>query len=317
MNWVSPPEQVRRFSLHQLLQHGTATGLWFVLAISAALSLNLPGIWGGIHITTGIVASFFILYHALYLVSTGIRHDMPLGKVAFLPVGREWERLGARTEGGGPPAKYSPEEKGDYLNILIWAIPLVATGVLLRWPGLLGVPGPGAYSWIRVAHAGFGAAWTLHILLVHIPRRWLDMPSPFRRAILTGKVPLELAEERAGWIEELVEQGVLVPLPDETVPEADRDSRAVRDLFENGNRLAREGRFGEAAASFEEALRLFPDYSQARFNLAVARMKEGRGDLAEEEFLRFIEYDPFNPMAEKARDHLESLRKRAGPKGSE
>lgn len=312
MNWVSPPDQVRRFSLHQLLQHVVATGLWLVLAVTAAVSRNVPGVWGGIHITTGVLASSFLLYHALYLVSTGIRHDLPLRKVAFLPVGREWEQLGGRKESGFPTAKYSPEEKGDYLNILIWAIPLVATGVLLRWPGLFGVPGPRAYSWIRVAHAGFGAAWTLHILLVHIPGRWLRMPDPFRRAILTGKVPLSHAEERAGWIGELVERGILVPLPEEKLHEADRDSKAVRDLFENGNRLAREGKFGEAAASFEEALRLFPEYSQARFNLAVARMKEGREDLADEEFLRFIEQDPFNPMAEKARELLETLRKRDG-----
>ena len=53
------------------------------------------------------------------------------------------------------------------------------------------------------------------------------MPESFRMAMVTGMVPLKAAEERTGWIEELVKAGVLVPLPEEPVPEADLDSRAV------------------------------------------------------------------------------------------
>jgi len=316
VNWVHPPDKVRRFSVHQLVQHGIATVLWMVLTISA-LSLSLGAVrWGEAHVGAGVLASVFFLYHLLYLVVTGIRYDLPLGKVACFPSGPEWKSLRKGTPDSVPLGKYSPAEKGDFLNILIWSVTLVGSGLLLRWPGMLGVSGPVAYSWIRVVHAGCGAAITLHVSLRHIPDRWARMPESFRMAMVTGMVPLKAAEERTGWIEELVKAGVLVPLPEEPVPEADLDSRAVRDLFEEGNRLARDGRFGEASASFEEALRLYPQYSQARFNLAVARAKEGRTDLAEEQLLRFLRDDPFNPMVEKARELLESLtgqRERKGP----
>lgn len=70
---------------------------------------------------------------------------------------------------------------------------------------------------------------------------------------------------------------------------------------------AQKGLYAEACAAFEEALLLFPDYSQARFNLAVARMREGRSDLAAEQFRMFIQSDPFNPMASKAKELLETI----------
>lgn len=312
MNWVHPPEAVRRFSVHQLVQHGAAAVLWVVLILSA-LSLSFRvGRWGGVHVGAGILACAFFLYHLLYLAATGIRHDMALGSVACFPSGDEWKWLRGRIPSTVPMGKYSPGEKGDYLNLLLWSLPLAGSGILLRWPGLLGVPGPAAYAWIRVMHAGCGAALTLHILLRHVPNRWIRMPGPFRMAVVRGTVPLEYAEERAGWIGELVAAGVLVPLPEEPVPEADLDSKAVRDLFEEGNRLAREGRFGEASESFEEALRLYPHYSQARFNLAVARSREGRPDLAEEQLQRFLRDDPFNPMVEKARELLAALQEKRG-----
>ena len=66
---------------------------------------------------------------------------------------------------------------------------------------------------------------------------------------------------------------------------------------------------------FEDALILYPGYSQARFNLGVARWKSGKEDLAEEQFRMFIDMDPFNPMAEKARDMLGSLLRKKDGKG--
>ncbi len=312
MNWVHPPEQIRRFSLHQVAQHGIAVLLWGSLTVSAAgLSIS-GGRWGSLHVGLGVFTAAFFLYHLLVLVATGIRYDLPWSRVACVPSGPEWDALRGGARDAVAPGKYSPAEKADYLNLLLWSIPLAATGLLLRWPGMLGVPGPGAYAWIRVVHAGCGASVTLNILLRHVPDRWIRMPHPFRMAIVNGKVPLTSVEERPGWIEELVKDGILVPLPEEKEPEVDPDSRAVRDLFEEGNRLAREGRFGEAASSFEEALRLYPQYSQARFNLAVARAKEGRKDLAIDHLLRFLQDDPFNPMVEKARELLETLQKAGG-----
>jgi tetratricopeptide (TPR) repeat protein len=203
--------------------------------------------------------------------------------------------------------KYNPAERGDYLNILLWSALLVASGIFLRWPGRLGIPGPGSYYWLRVIHAGCGTAWTIHLLSAHIPDRWLRSSGPFRRAILTGTVPLGEASTRTDWIADLVSAGMLVPAPEETPQEDRQESGQVRDLLELGNRLTREERYEEAVNAFEEALALYPQYSQARFNLGVARMRMGHMEQAKEQFRLFIEADPFNPIAGRAREMLEEI----------
>lgn len=307
MNWINPPAAIRRFTWHQVGQHAGAMALWLVLAVTAALSGIGGPWWQGLHVTLGLVGAAFLLYHLFALMAIGVRHDVSPEKIAFFPAGWERKRLRAGPDPSNPTGKFAPEEKGDYLAILTWAILLAATGIVLRWPGRLGVPGPAAYAWLRLVHAGCGAALCVHVLLVHVPGRWLRSTGVFRRAIFSGSVPLAVAATRPGWIADLVASGALVPVPEAAPIESHRESAQVRDLLEQGNTLAQRGRYGEACAAFEEALKLFPDYSQARFNLAVARMREGRADLAAEQFRLFIQSDPFNPMAGKAKELLESV----------
>ncbi len=307
MNWINPPGTIRRFTWHQVIQHWVGAALWVVLAVSAVFSgtAGVPG--RTVHLTAGMLGAAFLAYHLFALAAIGVRNDVSPENVAFLPVGWERKRLRRGPDPADPVGKYSPEEKGDYLAILVWSLLLAVTGLLLRWPGHLGVPGPGSYAWLRVVHAGLATALSAHVLLVHVPARWIRASAPFRRSIVGGGVPLETVETRAGWISDLVGAGTLVPVPEETPQEGHRESVQVRDLLEEGNRLAQRGLYGDAAAAFEEALRLFPDYSQARFNLGVARMREGRTDLAADQFRLFIEMDPFNPMAGKAKDLLDSI----------
>jgi thiosulfate reductase cytochrome b subunit len=305
MNWINPPETVRRFTAHQLVQHWFAAALWIVLAGSAVVAGAGVGGSRSVHAAAGLAALLLLVYHGIVLASVGIRFDMSAENVAFLPWGRDWSvirrRKGVRTEYG----KYSPAEKGDYLAILAWSSLAAVTGVLLRWPSSFHVPGASAFEWIRTLHAGFGAALAVHLLAVHVPRRWSAPPADFRRAILIGTVPLRDAETRAGWVRDLVDRGILVPAPETTQSAEDRESSAVRELLELGNRFARAGKYGEACGAYTEALRLLPGYSQARFNLAVALHRDGRTGEAREQLTIFIEQDPFNPMVEKAREMLD------------
>lgn len=304
MKWMNPPEVIRRFTLHQIAQHWAAVFLGAILAVSAAASPFLQsGVAGDVHVHAGLAGAGFLLYHLLVVVGIGIRDDVPVEKVAFLP-------LSSPADG-----KYAPGERGDYFLILSWSLLLAVTGIVLRWPGRVGIPGPRAFYWLKVVHAGCGAAWIAHILAVHVPARWLRSPPSFRRAVIGGTVPLAEAVSREGWVADLVAAGILVPVPSETVSEDRRESLKVRDLLEEGNRLTRHGRYEDAAAAFEEAIRLYPEYSQARFNLGVARMRQGRMDLAAEQFRRFVETDPFNPMAEKARELLREAASDAGGGG--
>lgn len=306
-SWINPPPTIRRFTWHQVVQHGAAMALWAALAVAAALSGLAGSGWLGLHGTIGIVGAAFLLYHLFSLVAIGARHDVSPERIAFFPVGWERRRLRAGPDPSDPTGKYAPEEKGDYLAVVAWSTLAVVTGILLRWPGRLGIPGAGAYAWLRVVHAGCGAALSVHILLVHLPGRWLRSPIALRSAVFSGSVPLEVAETRPGWVAELVASGALVPVPVEAPTESHRESVQVRDLLEDGNVFAQKGLYAEACAAFEEALRLFPDYSQARFNLAVARMRGGQPELAAEQFRVFIQSDPFNPMAAKARELLEEI----------
>jgi len=304
MNWINPPETVRRFTLQQLLQHWIAVALWIVLAGSALAAGAGAGGFRPLHAAAGIAGLLFLGYHAIVLAAIGIRFDLPAENVAFLPWGREWSALRRREGCSADDGKYSPAEKGDYLAILAWSILVAASGILLRWPSFFAIPGASAYDWIRTVHAGFGAALTVHLLAVHLPQRWWNAPAAFRRAILKGTVPLREAENRSGWLRDLVARGVLVPIPEATESAEDRESVEVRELLERGNRFAREGKYGEACVSYGEALRLLPDYSQARFNLAVALLRDGRREEAREQLTLFLEMDPFNPMVERAREML-------------
>jgi thiosulfate reductase cytochrome b subunit len=305
MRWIRPPETIRRFTLHQLLQHWIAGALWIVLAGSALAAGAGVGGSRPLHAAAGIAGLFLLGYHAIVLAAIGVRFDMPAENVAFLPWGREWSALRRRKGSDDDDGKYSPAEKGDYLAILAWSLLAVASGILLRWPSFFGVPGASAYAWIRTVHAGFGAALTVHLLAVHLPQRWWNAPADVRRAILKGTVPLREAENRGNWVRDLVARGVLVPIPVAAESAEDRESVEVRELLERGNRSVREGKYGEACISYGEALRLLPDYSQARFNLAVALLRDGRGEEAREQLTIFIEKDPFNPMVERAREMLD------------
>lgn len=307
MNWIQPPETVRRFTVHQILQHGFAVGLWVLLLGSAiAAGWGISGV-RSLHAVVGIAGGAFIVYHALTLAAIGILLDTPAERIAFLPWGRDWDAIRRRKGSAEEPGKYVSAEKGDYLAILAWSLFAVLSGILLRWPSFFGVPGSGAYDWIRAAHAGFGAALTVHILVVHLPGRWTLASPAFRRAVLSGTVPLSEAEKRRGWIRDLVALGVLVPAPEETVTAEEKESGTVRDLLERGNRLVREGMYTEACGAYEAALRLLPDYSQARFNFAVALFRGGRREEATTQLRIFIEKDPFNPMVEKARGMIEEI----------
>jgi len=304
MKWLQPPERVRRFTPHQILQHAIAVVVWAILALTALLGAVGAGWARNAHYLASPAAAVFLGYHLLCLVGIGIRRDVPAETIAFLPWGKEWRAFRGDRNAGTASGKYSPAEKADYLGILAWSTLAALTGVAVRWPSVLGVPSLESFRWIKAAHGGCGAALAVHVLAVHVRDRWFLASPAFRMSILTGDVPLEEASKRPGWIAELTAAGILVPAPVEAVPEEQEESRAVRELLDRGNRLAREREYEGSCDAFREALRLMPGYSQARFNLAVALFRKGDPEGARRQLAIFIETDPFNPMAEKAREML-------------
>ncbi|MFQ5349013.1 MAG: tetratricopeptide repeat protein, partial [Thermoanaerobaculia bacterium] len=68
-------------------------------------------------------------------------------------------------------------------------------------------------------------------------------------------------------------------------------------LDKRGLILARQGEPAAARASFEEALRSQPDFSQARFNLAVTLTRQGHHNEAADQFGRVVRLQPANSEA--------------------
>jgi len=68
-----------------------------------------------------------------------------------------------------------------------------------------------------------------------------------------------------------------------------------------------KGSTARRASPSRKALQLLPDYSQARFNLAVALLRDDRREEAKQQLTIFLEKDPFNPMVERAREMLDGI----------
>jgi tetratricopeptide (TPR) repeat protein len=71
----------------------------------------------------------------------------------------------------------------------------------------------------------------------------------------------------------------------------------ARRLMVSGNSLLARGKTGEAAAEFEAALKLNPQYAQAHNNLGKAFFQEGRLDEAMAHFAAALSLDPQLPEA--------------------
>lgn len=83
------------------------------------------------------------------------------------------------------------------------------------------------------------------------------------------------------------------------------DSLEAHFLY--GLELGQEGRAGDAAREFREAVRIMPDLAEARLNLGMALENEGKYSEAQEQFEKVLERSPTNAMA---LSHSQALRQK-------
>ncbi len=202
---------------------------------------------------------------------------------------------------GPEAARFSYRERLPYAVFLAVVPTLALSGWAVAHPARAAAIGPDGLVSAAALHGALGAC-CVPFLLWHVYFAHFQPAALFwNGAWLTGRAPwARVAAMRPDWAREL-EGGLLAeeqPL---------EQAASVESLLEAGNRAAREGRYGEAAAAYEEALQLYPGYSQALFNLGLVRARGGDRSGAAAALRSFLEQDPFNPVAGRARDLLREL----------
>ena len=86
----------------------------------------------------------------------------------------------------------------------------------------------------------------------------------------------------------------------------------MQEELEKGNRFALEERYVEALYHYRRALDLYPDYSQARYNMARVLARMGEREMAREAYQQFLAADPFHTLARKAQEAIRELDAGAG-----
>lgn len=254
------------------------------------------------------------IFHAARLCLAWLSGQSPSG---LLPRGADLAELlhalsfGAGLRPTGPAlGRFSYREKIPYLAFWM-ALPFLwATGLAAGHPAAaVGITGAQGLASLASLHGALGLLvvplFFWHLFFAHFQPGVL-----FWNAVwLTGKATVEQVERtRPGWIHSLHPAEETAP---QTETEAEK-AASVERVLADGNRAAREGRYGDAERLYAEALERYPGYSQALFNLAVVRLRAGSHEAAKEALVRFLEQDPFNPMAEKARKMIDEIEARDG-----
>jgi tetratricopeptide (TPR) repeat protein len=218
--------------------------------------------------------------------------------------------------GRTPPrrGRFNYRERFSY-TVFLSALPLMAvTGLAFGQPARFhGLLGNGGLMAAASLHAGLGLglvlvlAWHLFFALLQPGMLWMNL------SWITGRLPWEKVERvRPDWAAEILggfgEETVLsAPEPDEAV--------SAEDLLNRGNEAARQGKFRVAVQFYDQALALYPGYSQALFNLGVALCRLNERDRAREVLQHYLAEDQFGSMSDQARMLLRRLGVSTGGSG--
>ncbi len=312
-----------RMNLNQRAQHGLLL-LAVGGALASGLALNRPFGTGASfvrtwHLLAGFGAIGLLGYHLLYLAVRGYVESrgwtgFPLrwsgGDVEALLAGTRF--LFGKRETPPEIDEYRPSQKVFYW----WTLAVLA---------LLGATGSGAGFWGRFGtlsllpqlaalHRGCGLLllisilWHLYGVLTWQGRwwpewSWIDGGLDAAKAEL--KVPGAWRRHR-GRLEEIAAGGEPSPEQRERT-RLTRERDEVQEELEKGNRFALEERYVEALYHYRRALELYPDYSQARYNMARVLVRMGEREMAREAYRQFLAADPFHALAGTAQDAIREL----------
>lgn len=310
-----------RMNLNQRTQHGLlacAVGAALVTGFLRTRPLEAGAAaaqaW---HVAAGFGSLALLGYHLLYLA------------VRSYVESRGWAGFSLRLRSGdvaaavdemrflfGAGARPEAEEqrssqKAHYWSVLALLLLLGVTGIGVGFWGRFGTLS--VLPQLAALHRGFALLllaiipWHLYGVLTWDGRWWPEW------SWITGEMALEKARLKVpgAWRRhqgEESERTAVDATPEERARERQAEEKAqVQEELEKGNRFALEERYVEALYHYRRALEFYPDYSQARYNMARVLARMGERAMAREAYRKFLDTDPFHPLARKAQDAIREL----------
>jgi len=315
-----------RLNMNQRMQHG-ALALAVVVALVSGLILDRPFGAGATsahawHVLAGFVALGLLGYHLLYLAVRGYVELRGWTRFPLRWSGADLEAARARVRfllgsAAAPPEvdEYRPSQKVYYWWTLAALALLGATGCGVGFWGRFGTLS--LLSQLAELHRGFAllllvsTLWHLYGVLTWEGRWWPEW------SWVTGTLDPEkaLVKFPGAWRRHLGEELARAEATPEEQARArqSQEKTQVQDELEKGNRFALEERFVEALSHYRRALELYPDYSQARYNMARVLARMGEREMARDAYRQFLAADPFHPLARKAQEAIRELDAEGGP----
>jgi tetratricopeptide (TPR) repeat protein len=318
-----------RMNLNQRVQHGLLI-LTIGGALASGLVLGRPFGAGSSplrawHFLSGLGAIGLLGYHLLYLAVRGYVESRGWAGFPLRWSDGDFEAVLARVRfllgaAVAPPEadEYRPSQKALYWWTLGALAFLGATGIAVgfwsRFSSLSLLPQ------LAALHRGcahlllVSILWHLYGVLTWEGRWWPEWSWVF------GSLAAEKASVKVtgAWRRHLREESARADAGAGTTPEEkarERQSQEkvqVQEELEKGNRFALEERYVEALYHYRRALELYPDYSQARYNMARVLARMGEREMAREAYQQFLAADPFHNLAGKAQEAIRELDDGAG-----
>ena len=138
----------------------------------------------------------------------------------------------------------------------------------------------------------------MSVIVVALEHILSDADHPVDLSALPEHEAVERIKDLYGFIrsavEVTIENGVAtITIADEKTQQA---NQALRTL-EQASRLAKQGKVARAIPLFQEVLRVLPEHTEARRELAMALMETGSAAAAKKHLIRVLQLDPGNAWA--------------------
>lgn len=214
---------------------------------------------------------------------------------------------------------YSLFSKLDYFISAVSLIVLSITGIFLMFP--VASSSFVSRTWLPISlsvHSSLSILFAVYMMVSHLFNTHLHPGKLYFNTLwLTGTLDEDAMKTwHAREYERLTqsEQQMLEEYKKKSEEESDelkvqKEQKLLEDYLSEGNALAKNKNYADAIVKYKEAIQIYPNYSQARFNLGVAYKMNGQYKEAVIAFKEFTSMDPFNTMAGPAKTNIKELTK--------